>query len=183
MQDNKDHIVTCPDGQTRQLRALHAQTHSILNHEFDSAAANLAEQSRKTRTLTAKEQERSRTEVLNAIADAASGYDEALSTEAENILTRIEEASEDTRAQITEVLDRNQAIMKQEIDGLQRGLLQLQLEINRKMEERKDVVIKINSTREGLDRKILKELGNSATVVLMSLHELYKSLQILATCI
>ena len=72
--------------------------------------------------------------------------------------------------------------MKQEIHGLQRGLRQLQLEIDRKTEELKNIVLKINSTREGPDRKLLKEIGNSAAVVLMSLHELYKALQVRATC-
>ena len=139
---------------------------------------NLAEQGKATRTLTANEHEKSRTETLNAIADAASGYNDALSIEVENISARIETANENTRAQITETMDRNQAIMKQQITGLQRGLHQLQLEIDRKTEELKEIVLKINTTREGQDRKCLKEVGNSATVVLMSLRELYKALQV-----
>ena len=70
--------------------------------------------------------------------------------------------------------------MKQEINGLQRGLRQLQLEIDKKTEELKKVVIKMNNTREGPDRKLLKKVGNSATVVLISLHELFRALQVLA---
>ena len=182
MQDNRDHLLATTDAQTRQLSALHAQNESLLNREFKSAAVNLAEQSRATRTLTADEHEKSRNETLNAIADAASGCSDALSTEAENISARIEAASENTRAQITETMDRNQAIMKQQITGLQRGLCQLQLEIDRKTEELKEIVLKINTTRKGPDRKWLKEKGNSATVVLMSLLELYKALQVRATC-
>ena len=76
------------------------------------------------------------------------------------------------------MLDRNQEVTKQEISGLQRGLRQLQLEIDRKAEELKEIVIKINATREGPDRKLLREIGYSATVVLMSLHEPYKALQV-----
>lgn len=72
--------------------------------------------------------------------------------------------------------------MKQKINGLQRGLRQLQLEIDRKAEELKEIVIKINTTREGPDRTLLREMGNSATVVLMSLYELYKALEVLPTC-
>ena len=174
-------MLATTDAQTRQLSALHAQNESILNREFKSAAVNLAEQSRVTRTFTANEHEKSRTETLNAIADAASGYDNALSTETENISARIEAATENTRAQITETMDRNQAITKQQIIGLQRGLRQLQLEIDRKTEELKEIMLKINTTREGPDRKCLKEIGNSATVVLMSLLELYKALQVRAT--
>ena len=181
--DNRDQLLATTNGQTRQLRALHAQTEMILNREFESAAVNLSEQSRTTRALTTKEHERSRTDVLNAIADAASGYDDALSTEAENISACIEEANQTTRAQITKTLNRNQDIMKQEIYGLQRGLRQLQLEIDRKAEELKEIVLKINTTREGADRKLLRTMGNSATVVLMSLHELYKALEVSAVCL
>ena len=150
-----------------------------MSREFKSATVNLVEQSRATRTLTANEHEKSRSETLNAIAHAASGHDEALSTEAEHISARIEAASENTRAQITETMDRNQAILKQQITGLQRGLRQLELEIDRKTEELKEIVLKINNTREGPDRKWLQRMGNSATVVLMSLLELYKALQVL----
>ena len=121
-------------------------------------------------------------EVLNAVTDAASGYDDAISLKAKNISARIEEANENTRAQITEILDRNQEIMKQEINGLQLGLHQLQLEIDRKAEESKEIVTKINTKREGLDRTLLREMSNSVTVVLMSLYELYKALEVLPTC-
>lgn len=62
--------------------------------------------------------------------------------------------------------------MKQEINGLQRGLRQLQLEIHREEEEFKVIVNEINTTREGPHRKLLREMGDSATVVLMSLHVL-----------
>ena len=182
MQDNRDHVVATTDGQTRQLSTLHVQTKRILNHEFESAAANLAEQSQTARTLTTKEHERSLTEVLNTIANAASGCGDTLSTEAENISARMEEGNENTRAHITEILDRNQETMMQEINGLQRGLRQLQLEIDRKTEELKEIVIKINTTHEGPHRRSLKEMGNSATVVLMSLHELYNALQVFAKC-
>ena len=73
MQDYRDHLIASTDAQTLQLKALHTRTETILNHEFESVAANLVEQSKATRTLAAKEQERSRTEVLDAIANATSG--------------------------------------------------------------------------------------------------------------
>ena len=127
------------------------------------------------------EHEKSRTETLNAIADGASGYADALSTEAENLSARIEVASENTRAQITETMDRNQAIVEQQITGLQRGLRQLQLEIDVKTEELKEIMQRINTTHEGPHRQCLKKIGTSATVVLMSLLELYKALEVRAT--
>lgn len=68
---------------------------------FITAAANSAEQSEATRALTAKEHQSTRAEVLNAVADVASGYDNTISTEADNISARIEEVDENARAQIT----------------------------------------------------------------------------------
>ncbi len=121
------------------MKALHTQTETILLQEFESAASNLAEQSEIARALTAKEQQRTRTEVLNAVADAASGHDSAISTEAGIISARVKEENENARTQITEMVDRNQEIMKQEIQGLQRGLHQLQLEIDEKVEELKEI--------------------------------------------
>ena len=140
----------------------------------------MAEQSETTRRLTANEQRETRANVLKAVADATSGYNDAVSTQAEDICTRIEQANDNTRAQISKVLEKNQETMRQEINGLQRGLHQLQLEIDRKTEELKEIIIKVNTTREGPDRKKLREMGNSATVVLMSLRELYKALEVFA---
>ena len=177
----RDHLVTATDGQTKQLIELHKKTETILSQEFESAAANLAEQSETTRTLTANEQRETRVNVLSAIAHAASGYNDAISTQVENISAQIEQASDNTRAQISRVIEKNQETMRQEINGLQRGLHQLQLEIDRKTGELKEIIIKVNTTREGPDRTLLKKTGNSATVVLMSLHELYKALEVFST--
>ena len=41
----------------------------------------------------------------------------------------------------------------------------------------------ITTRREELDRKLLKEMGISATIVLMALFEVYKALQVRPTCI
>lgn len=96
LQDDRDHLIATTDAQARHLRALHTQTETILTQEFESATTNLSEQSEKTRALTAKEQQRTRMEVLNAVADAASGYDDAISSNTKNVSARIEEANENT---------------------------------------------------------------------------------------
>ena len=160
---------------------MQTQTETILFQESKLAAEDLAEQSETTRTLTANEQRRTRADVLNAVADAASGCNDAISTQVENTSARNEAANEKTRTQISEVLEKNQEIMRQEINGLHRGLRQIQLEIDRKAEELKQIIIKTSSTREGPDRNFLREKGKSATVVLMSLRELYKALEVFAT--
>lgn len=171
-------MVAAKKAQNKHMRALHTQTETTLSRKFESAATNIAEQGEITRALTVNEQQKTLTEVRKAVADAASEYDGALSTEAERVSARIEEGNEVTRTQITEILDRNHKELRQEINGLQRGLLQLHLEIDRKTDELKEIVSKINTTSEGPDRKLLREMGNSATVVLMSLRELYKTLEV-----
>ena len=125
MSDNQDHLIAATGAQIKQMRALHTQTETMLSQEFESAASDLPEQSETTRTLTAKEQQRTRTEVLSAIADAASGHESGISTEAGIISARVKEENENARTQITEMIDRNQEIVKQEIKGLQWGLHQL----------------------------------------------------------
>ncbi|KAM0802013.1 hypothetical protein BDR22DRAFT_888067 [Usnea florida] len=173
----RNQLVTATDGRTEELKELHQKTETILSQEFESAAANLAAESETTRTLATNEQRKTRADVLNAIADVASNYNYANSTQVENISVRIEQGNEKAQAQISKVLEKNQETMRQEINGLQRGLHQLQLEIDRKTEELKEIIIKISTTREGPNRKKLREMGNSATVVLTSLRELYKALE------
>lgn len=101
LSDSRDQLVAATGSQTKQMRALHTQTETILSQVFRTAAANSAEQSEGTRALTAKEHQSTRAEVLNAVADVASRYDNAFSTEADNISARIEEVDEISRAQIT----------------------------------------------------------------------------------
>ena len=172
----QNQLVTATDGQTEELNELHQKTEVILSREFESAAANLAAQSETTRTLATNEQRETRADVLNAIADVTSSYNDAISIQVEKISARIEQGNEKAQAQISKVLEKNQETMRQDINGLQRGLHQLQLEIDRKTEELKEIIIKVNTTREGPDRNKFREMGDSATVVLMSLRELYKTL-------
>ena len=93
----------------------------MFSPELGPAAANLAEQSEATRALTAEEQQRTRTEVLAAIANLASRYEDALSKEAETISARSLERNQNSRCRITKMVDWNQEIMMQKINGLQRG--------------------------------------------------------------
>ncbi|KAL9075543.1 MAG: hypothetical protein Q9161_001615 [Pseudevernia consocians] len=123
LSDSRDHLVVATDAQKEQMKALH------------------------TLSLKNMKQQRTRTEVLNDVADAASRHDDAISTEAENISDGIEKANENTRAQITVILDRNQEETKQTINRLQGRLYQLQLETDRKVEDLKEIVIKINIPR------------------------------------
>ena len=46
--------------------------------------------------------------------------------------------------------------MAHEITAIKRGLLELELDIDGKFEELKNLVIKMNNTREGPDQQLLK---------------------------
>lgn len=179
LRGNENIFNTAIEIQTEKCRVLQTQTRLQLAQDIETAAANLQGQNERTHSITTNEQQRTRTEVLTAIADMSSEYDHALCAQGEGLSAHIEKQNEYTRTQIVGKLDTNQEIMKQEIHGLQRGLYQLQIEIDRKVEELKELVVKINATREGPERHSLKERGNSATIIIMSLGELYKSLQVL----
>ena len=58
LRDNRDRLIVATDAQTKQMREMHAQAETVLSQEFELAAANLAEQSETTRTLTAKNSRR-----------------------------------------------------------------------------------------------------------------------------
>lgn len=64
---------------------MHTQTETMFSPEFGPAAANLAEQSEATCAPIAKEQQRTRTEILAAVANAASGYEDAITKEADTM--------------------------------------------------------------------------------------------------
>jgi len=149
-----------------------------LTQEIESAASKLEKQNERTVTLTVSGKRRSRAEILDAVSDAASGHAQELYTNVTNVSTRIGEENQATRAQVEDLVDVIQEVMKQEIHGLQQGLRQLEKEIDRKVDELKDLVIKINTTRKGLDRQFFRDKGNSVNVILMSLYELFKSLQV-----
>ena len=178
VQESRDQVITASEVQRRELRTLHTRTQDVLRQEIESTTVLLEEQNERNRTIAANEDQKSRTEVLSAIAGAVCEQDRAISAEGQNVSTKVGEEHQHTRAEIAERLDMNQEFMTQEITGLKRGLRQLELEIDRKVEELKSLVIMINTTREGSDRQLLKAKGNSATVVLMSLHELYNSLKV-----
>lgn len=70
--------------------------------------------------------------------------------------SEVREGHQHTRVEFTKKLDVNQEYIAHEITGLKRGLLQLELDIYRNFEELKNLVIKMNNTREGPDRQLLK---------------------------
>ena len=105
-------------------------------------------------------------------------HDNTLSSESGKIKATIRDETASSSVHIAGLMETNQEVVKQQINDPQRGLQQLQTEIDRKVEELKDLVVKINTTREGPERQSLKERGNTANVTLISLYGLYQSLQV-----
>lgn len=164
------------------MRAFHAKTQLTLTQEIGSAASKLEGQNERTLALTVSEQQRSQAEILAAITDANSAQSRESQTSIVKVFTRVKEENEGTRTQIVDLFDANQEVMEQRVRGLERGLRHLEKEINRRADELKDLVMKINTTREGPDRRLLRDKGNSVNVILMSLYELYASLQVIGSC-
>ena len=96
------------------------------------------------------------------------------------IPARVDDGHEENCARIFDKLEINHDVMKQKIHGLQHSLQRLQLEIEQKTNELKDLVAKIGATREGPERHLLKDRGNKFMFILMSLPELQKGLQVIA---
>lgn len=163
------------------MQSIRKQTQNIVTQEIDALASHLEQQNEGIRALTAEEGQQSRAQILDAVADAAIMHDNAFSSESGKIKATIRDETANSRAHIAGLMETNQEVVKQQINDLQRGLQQLQIEIDRKVEELKDLVVKINTTREGPERQSLKERGNTANVTLISLYGLYQSLQVPAS--
>ena len=117
-------------------------------------------------------------ELLDAIEQATATNTDGILNASESVHNIVKDENADTRAAMTDLAQLNHEIMKEEINELQHGLQKLQVEIGRKVDELKDLVLKIDSTAEGAERRLLRKRGNTVTVTLMSLNELYGSLQV-----
>ena len=154
------------------------------NHDvFASMVEKSARDSERMHSLVAQEQHRSHHEVLDALSEQTIEQNRQLSaiTDGCSAANLREHAS--TRDLITDKLNKSQEVMRQEIEGLEQGLSRLQQEIYEKLDELKRLVVKINTTAEGPRREAMKESSTSVTMALMSLHELYDSLQVKMNCI
>jgi hypothetical protein len=184
LRDWNEQVQASIKEQAQETRLLQTQTQKTVAREINALANKLEQQVERTRARTTDEQQQqqqqSQFQVIDAIADAATMHNHALSLGTENISATIEKETASTRFHIAGLVEANQEVMKTEIHELKRGLQQLQSEIDRKHAELKDLVVKINTTHEGPKRQLMKNRGNAATVTLISLYELYGNLQVLA---
>ena len=177
-QKHREDISIAVNNQTERIQILHTDTKSHLTEEIELAAGNLETQAQKNHAESAQERNRTRVEIVNATAHAAASHDRSLGEESQNITAKVSEEHQSTRVEIGAKLDANQQVMQQEIHSLQNGLQQLKLEIDKKTEELKELIVKINTTSESPQRQWLKRQGNTVHIYLMSLFELYNSLQV-----
>jgi NADH dehydrogenase/NADH:ubiquinone oxidoreductase subunit G len=184
LRDWNEQVQASIKEQAQETRLLQTQTQKTVAREINALTNKLEQQVERTRARTTDEQQQqqqqSQFQVIDAIADAATMHNHALSLGTENINATIEKETASTRVHIAGLVEANQEVMKTEINELKRGLQQLQSEIDRKHAELKDLVVKINTTQEGPKRQLMKKRGNAATVTLISLYELYGNLQVLA---
>jgi hypothetical protein len=186
LRDWNEQVQASIKEQAQETRLLQTQTQKTVAREINALANKLEQQVERTRARTTDEQQQqqqqqqSQFQIIDAIADAATMHNHALSLGTENINATIEKETACTRVHIAGLVEANQEVMKTEINELKRGLQQLQSEIDRKHAELKDLVVKINTTHEGPKRQLMKKRGNAATVTLISLYELYGNLQVLA---
>ena len=161
-----------------KIDGLRTDIQDTLSQEIDAATAKFEAHSQKNHSDNAVKQEQTRTQLLNVITGAASVNDRALYTNTNSLVLRVGRESENTRLEIGNRIAASHDVMKEEISRLQRNLYQLEVEMNTKVEELKELVIKINTTPEDPERQSLNIRGNLATIIIMSLRELYKSLQV-----
>ena len=179
LQDNTDRIIKAIDQHAGDSEALQLERQRTMSHQIDALANTISQQNEQTQASTVT-QKVVHIELLDAIEHATTTNADGILDASESVCTVVKDENVDTRVAITDLVESNHEVMKQEINELQHGLQQLQIEISRKVDELKDLVLKINSTAEGAERRLLRKRGNTVTVTLMSLYELYRSLQVRA---
>ena len=177
LQDNTDRIIKAIDQHAGDSQTLHLERELAMSQHIDALVDTISQHNEQARAGTVT-QKAVHVELLDAIGHATATNAEDILVASESVHTVVKSANADTRAAIIDLVQSNNGAMKQEINELQHGLQKLQIEISRKVDELKDLVLKINSTAEGAERRLLRKRGNTVTVTLMSLYELYGSLQV-----
>ena len=173
LQDNSDRIIEAIDQHAKDSQTLRWN----MSQHIDALADTISQHNEQAKASTVT-QKAVHVELLDAIEHGNATNADGILNASESVHIAVKNTSADTRAAITDLVQSNHGVMKQEINELQHGLQELKIEIGRKVDELKDLVLKIDSTAEGAERRLLRKRGNTVTVTLMSLHELYESLQV-----
>ena len=177
LQVNSDRIIKAIDQHAADSQTLHVERELAMAQHID-ALANTISQHNQQVGASSVSQKAVHVELLDAIDHAAATNADDILSASESVHAVVKNANADTRAAITDQIQTNHEVMKQEINELQQGLQKLEIEISRKVDELKDLVLKIDSIAEGAERRLLRKRGNTVAVTLMSLYELYRSLQV-----
>lgn len=175
---NKDHLEAITKVQTSQIKLIHAQTERTILEEIEIVTVHVNEQNKEQRRMTDEELHRSRTDMLSAIEVATSAQSQKVTSEAKYVSEKVGQEGEYIRSHIATNIDVNHAVLSEHIAELQQGLHHIELEMDRKTQELKAILHKLSTTRNETERNRLKVLGNSATVVLVSLEGLYRTLRV-----
>ncbi|KAL8795924.1 MAG: hypothetical protein Q9195_001668 [Heterodermia aff. obscurata] len=176
LQDNSDRIIKAIDKHAGDSQKLHLERQIAMSQQID-ALANTVSQHNEQAQANKASQRAAHVELIGAIEHATASNADSILNANESVHMALKDENLDTRVAIRDIARSNNEAMKQEISELQHGLQKLQIEIGKKVDELKDLVLKINSAAEGAERRLLRKRGNTVTVTLMSLYELYRSLQ------
>jgi hypothetical protein len=90
----------------------------------------------------------------------------------------VEQQHQLTRNEITTVLDSYHAHLSQDVTGLQRGIEQLEAEVQRLTQQLQQVISATQKTTHSSERQALRDRGSSLTVIIMSIEILVTELKV-----
>ena len=167
LQDNSDRIVKAIDQHAGDSQTLHLEGQLAMSQQIDALANTISQYNEQAQAITIN-QKAVHLELLDAVEDGTATNTNDILNVSESVHIAVKDTNADTRAAITDLVQSNHEVMKQEFNELQHGLQKLHIEISRKVDELKDLVLKIDSTAEGAERRLLRKRGNTVTVTLMS---------------
>ncbi|KAL9610581.1 MAG: hypothetical protein Q9167_004732 [Letrouitia subvulpina] len=176
LRDGNQEVLSSIEARAREIKGLQNVTQAHITEEVTKLGGVLNQENDKARALAADDVHLSQAKIINAIDRGAIAQGEAISSASDDISALVKEEVTRSHSLLSDSVDVNYQMTKQQIDGLQTGLKQLQAEIDSKTEELKTLITRIDNTWNGKERQQLKERGNKVMVTLFSLNELYKNL-------
>lgn len=167
MHNGQDLFTQDIQAQTDKIKSLHLETQRKVTEEVEGA-----------RVFVQMQHEQTKLEIVGAVDSAAVLHKDVVQLNALATASKIETQHELTRKNIVGTLERGHEIIKGDVAGLRRSLQQLQVEMDMRVKELKDIILQIDRTRRNEERQTLQKKGNSISVILMSLHVLYTELQV-----
>lgn len=174
LENQQDAFTMKLDG---QLQMIH-DTHQLLEWRFgskidDAYALQLALLERSERNILDASQASS-SSITRAVHSAAESQHARVQTETALVRDLVHREA----AQIKLTTETNQQLIVDRIEGLERNLVQIVYEIDRRTQALEDLVSSIDRAKDADDRDLLRRQGNSLNSMLISLRELFASLKV-----